>query len=264
MKRLVLLLPLLLPTAGCFSLFGDTVDPIYEIDDEDQLVVYPFKEPGVDSPWDSTLGHQLAQATTNQVREHVDFIVRPYGSVLELLVAQPKKNKKKRMKADQEEGDDDEDEGQLGPDVRDFDAEKLAQLTDSRYVLICEIIRFSLKDPLNINMSKGTATVEAKLFKVAHTRSEKESAKRQSESLKRRNKARAKLGLEPLGKLPMGGKFVAKKTITARFPDDFLNQYGEPFMDPVAVRKGLIKAVADKVAKLLYEHEPEPLKGSGN
>lgn len=271
MKRTaLLLLPVALAT-GCF--FPDSVDPIYEIDDDEIVVVQPFKEPGVDSPWDSTLGHQLAEATSRALRANVDFIVRPYGEVLELLIAKPKGADDDEKKKKAKDGDDDDDgegkkkppasDADLGPDVREFEPEKLAQLTDANYVVVATIKRFETRERLNINMRKGTGTIEVRLFKIATTDDEKQTAKEKNESLERRNKAREKMGLAPLGKLPYGGKFVARAKVTARYPDDFLNQYGDPFLDDLKIREGLIRALGEKVAKLLYEHDREPLEGMG-
>ena len=82
---------------GCL---GDDVPPIYEIPEDDYVVVYPASEPGVNS-WTSTIGHRVSEAATRRLETYGEFLTVPYGEVIELMYAEPLKKDK----------DGDEDEG---------------------------------------------------------------------------------------------------------------------------------------------------------
>lgn len=96
--RLVALVLFALFATGCF---GDDVPPIYEIPDDEYVVVFPASEPGL-GPWDSTIGHRIAESTTRRLETFGEFHTVPYGEVIELMYAQP------------DDGDDDDDDDDLG------------------------------------------------------------------------------------------------------------------------------------------------------
>jgi len=249
----LLLAALLLPSAGC-SLFSDDIDPVYEIEDDEYLVVYPVKEPDFSSAWDSPTGHELALLVSERLGANVDFHVSSYGNVLELLVAPPARNT-----TDGPVGDE-----KIGLDVREITPRKLADVVGSDYVLVCEIKKFELRDPLNINMSRATGVVEAKLFKIAKTKAQQEYADEEAARQKRMENARRQLNLDPTGINPYGGSFVAVNSVTAFYPNDYMGQYGETFADPADMRRGLLGELARKVAQLYYSHPPEKVPGSRN
>lgn len=239
-----------LPSSGCFSLFDETIEPMYEVDDDQWVVVKPFKDPNFPhSPWDSPVGHELAMRTTEALKRMAEFETVPYGEVLELMIAPA------------DETDDKADDS--GLDVRTLTEKEFSDLCAADFVLVCKILRFELKDPKNINMTQGTAVAECALFKVALTPEDVEAAEEHTERDIRKAKARREAGLEmtPVGR---GGHYVATQTVTATYPDDYLNQYGQVFLDPVMVRDRLITNLARKVAELMYEHEPDKGKGTGN
>lgn len=259
--RLVALALFAIFVTGCF---GDDVPPIYEIPDDEYVVVYPSSEPSL-SAWDSTIGHRISEATTRRLETFGEFHTVPYGEVIELMYARP------------DEGDDDDDDdednelrkkkddGKVGLDVRKISPEKLAELVGADWVIVVEVSRFQEKDPNNINMVRGSANASVKLFKLAKSDNERRKARKLSEREKKRREARKRHGLDPGGSVQAdGGEWVANADVAANFPKDFFGQYGETFLDPVKARKGLIEELGDKVAKCFYEHEPDKLSGSGN
>jgi hypothetical protein len=239
----------LLPSTGCFSLWGETIDAMYQIDDDLWVAVKPFKDPNFPhSAWDSPVGHELAMRTTDILLGVADHRTVPYSEILELMIAP----------SDEEDADD-----ATGLDVRSLSDKEFSDLVGADFVLVCKILRFELKDPNNINMTQGTAIAECSLFKVALTDEDVEVAEERTERDIRVRKARrlAHLKMTPVGR---GGHYVATKTVSAKYPDDYLNQYGSTFLDPALVRDKLITNLAKAVAKLMYEHEPEEGKGTGN
>lgn len=254
MKRtrplLLLLLPFVLPLSGCFG--GDSIDPIYEIPDSEYCVVFPAREPGSKSPWTSTIGHQVSEAASRRLEANADFYTVPYGEVIELMYAEPSEEAK--------EGSDDK----VGLDVTKITPEKLAELTGADWVIVIDIVSFQEKDPNSINLTKATGTADVKLFKIVKSTKERKKAKELSERERKRDEARRRIGLQPVGAAPDGGKWVAQETVNARYPKNFFGQYGETFMDPVEARRGLIEALGKKSAQLFYEHEREDAPGSGN
>jgi hypothetical protein len=254
MKHLMLaaLALLVLPTSGC-SLFEDTIDPVYEIEDDEYLVVMPFKDPAFPrSAWDSPLGHEAALSTTTFLQRFAEFETVEYANVLELMYLPPADDQ-------QEQGDD------VGLDVRSLSEKEVGDLCGADYVLVVKILLWEESDPKNINMVRGTATAECKLFRVAITEEEIEDAEELTERELRMKKAREAYNLADGGEVAVGGAWVDTSTVTAHYPDDYLNQYGSPFMDKQTVRGELILRLADKVAKLYYEHDVEDdFKGSGS
>lgn len=250
-RAALLALPLL--ASGCFGLGAESIDPVYEIDEEKYVVVHPFKDLDLPTAWDSPLGHELALRTTEVLNREADFYVCPYGDVLELLIAPPSKTANPK-------GDE-----AIGLDVRTLTPKKLGELMGADFVLMAKLTQFDLRDPLNINMVQGTAKAEVTLFKLAKTDEEEEDAEEASERMKRMNEARKALGLDAAGEPLAGGWFVGPtSTVEANYPDDFLNQYGDVFLDEQVIRDGLIRVLARKVAQLYYEHDKERLSGSGN
>lgn len=241
-----------LVVTGCF---GDDIPPIYEIPDDEYVVVYPASEPGLGA-WDSTIGHRVSEATTRNLEVNGDFLTVPYAEVIELMYAEPSSARDDKSTEEDEK---------IGLEARKITPEKLAELTGADWVVVVEITHFQERDPNNINMIRATANAGVKLFKLAKSSNEKKEARERSERERRRDLARARAGLKPTGKSLMdGGKWVAGKDITANFPKDFFGQYGETFLDPIEARKGLIDQLGDVVAKCFYEHEAEKLAGSGN
>lgn len=241
-----------LPSSGCFALWDADIEPLYEIEDDQWVVVKPFEDPSFPrSPWDSPTGHEAAMLTTEALRAMAPFNTVRYAEVLELMVAPIDEKSKK-------------DSDSAGLDVRKLDNKKLSDLVAADYVLVCKILKFELKDPNNVNMTKGTAMVEASLFKVALTDDEIEEAEEKTERDLRRERAFKEAGIASLGPVGHGGRFVASGTITVHYPDDYLNQYGTPFLDPAVVREKLLSRIGHKVAELWYEHEPEKKLGTGS
>ncbi|MGE0712486.1 MAG: hypothetical protein AB7N76_01405 [Planctomycetota bacterium] len=247
--QLCFLALLSLPLGGCFH-GGEVVDAIYEVPDDDHLVVFPSRQ-GSESAWTSTIGHRVSEAATRRLEAKADFLTVPYGEVIELMYVEPSK---------QAQGHD----GQVGLDVTKITPERLAELTGAQWVVVVDIVHFQEKDPNNINMVKATASADVKLFKVAKSAGEKKKAAEESERQRRRNEARERAGLPPLGQTFEGGKWVAQKTVNASYPKDFFGQYGETFLDPVEARRGLIEELGERIAECFYEHEVQKLAGSGN
>jgi hypothetical protein len=251
--RRPLLLALLL---SAFSLVGclgdDAIEPIYEVPDDEYVVVFPAREGSSESAWSSTIGHRIAEATTRRLEAKADFLTVPYGEVIELMYAEPNANARK--------GNDNE----AGLDVRAITPEKLAELTGADWVIVIDVLHFQEKDPKNINMTRASGSADVKLFKLAKSSGEKKKARTSSERRRKRDAARKAHDLKPLGETPDGGKWVASKSVSASYPKDFFGTYGESFLDPVEARKGLIEEIGDKVSKCFYEHEKETMPGSGN
>jgi hypothetical protein len=255
--RLVALALFAIFASGCF---GDDIPPIYEIPDDEYVVVFPASEPGLGS-WDSTIGHRISESTTRRLETWGEFHTVPYGEVIELMYAQPDDGD------DDDDDDDDEkkDDGKVGLEVRKITPEKLAELVGADWVVVIECSRFQEKDPNNINMVRGSANASVKLFKLAKSDTERRKARKLSERERKRNEARKRAGLKTGGTIDAdGGEWVAAADVKANFPKDFFGQYGETFLDPVKARKGLVEELGDKVAKCFYEHEPDKLSGSGN
>jgi len=233
---------------------------VWEIDDDEYVVIYPFKDYDYPTAWDSAKGHDLAMRVTEHLNAYGDFNVVPYGSVLELLIAPPVEPK-------ESDGDARGDQKHpLGIDVRELTPRKLGELTAADYVLVCNILKWEIQDPKNINMTRGTATAEVRLFKLAKGKTEIEQAEMDAERARRIDQARTERGLAPLGEPLLGGWFIGARNVmvTAHFPTDYLNQYGEIFLEPELVRQGLLKELAKKVSYLLYEHDPPDTPGSGS
>ena len=74
MKHLVLLASVCLLAAGCISPFPDMVEPVYEVPEDDYLVVFPIKEQDFPSPWDSPMGHYVAQRVSETLATEADFM----------------------------------------------------------------------------------------------------------------------------------------------------------------------------------------------
>lgn len=241
-----------LAATGCF---GDDIPPIYEIPDDEYVVVYPASEPGVNS-WDSTIGHRVAEAATRRLETHGEFYTVPYADVIELMYAEPEGTKDERSSEEDEK---------IGLDVRKITPEKLAELTGADWVIVVDISHFQERDPNNINMTRATANAEVKLFKLAKSSNEKRESRERSDRERKLDEARRRAGLKDRKRsLFDGGKWVAGKDVTANYPKDFFGQYGETFLDPVEARKGLIEELGEVVSKCFYEHEPDTLAGSGN
>ena len=114
---------LVLPSSGCF-LFSDDVEPIYEIDSDDFLVVHPLKDPAFPrSAWDSPTGHDIAMRATTVLSRMAEFNLVPYERVMELMYVPPKED---------EEGKSDD----VGLDVRTLTERQLADLVGADYVLV--------------------------------------------------------------------------------------------------------------------------------
>ena len=250
-----LLLGAFLLGPGCHALWVDDIDPVYEVDDEEYVVVFPVNDPDFRSPWDSTLGHKIAQETTEILKNNAEFMVVPYSRVIELMLA-PKV---------EDEGDDDSVRvHEPALEVRDLDPTKVAELVGADYVLITKLLEWQLADPKNINMMKATGVANVRLFKYAKTEGQVKKAIEETERVRRINKARKAAGLAPLGEQYEGGRFVSRDEVSASYPDDYLNQYGDIFLDRRVMEEGLINGLARKIAELYYSHEPEDMKGSGN
>lgn len=259
MPRLVALALFAIFATGCF---GDDIPPIYEIPDDEYVVVYPSSEPGLGA-WDSTIGHRISESATRLLEGFGEFHTVPYGEVIELMYARPAKDD-----GDDDDDDDDDkkaDDGKVGLEVRKITPEKLAELVGADWVIVVEVSRFQEKDPNNINMVRGSANASVKLFKLAKSDVERRKARKLSDRERKRREARKRAGIDPRGSVESdGGEWVAAKDVKANFPKDFFGQYGETFLDPIKARKGLIGELGDQIAKCFYEHEPEKMNGSGN
>ena len=218
-----------LALAGCSD--STWVDPIYEIDDDQKLVVMPFWDQDFPTRWDSPLAHELGRQAASELAQNVDFRVRNYeDTILDLLQAERK-------------------------DPRELRERDVAEITGVDFLLVCDIEQWDLRDPLNINLNKGTAKIRAKLYKLEPERYEDEDDEQDArERLQAQNDARRRAGL-PEVEYVSGGNFVREVVVNARYPETYLNQYGDIFLDPDQIELGLIRTTAEKVAKLLYGHE---------
>lgn len=244
--RFVACAALLLPSAGC-ALFSDDIEPIWEIEDDDYVVVHPFHDAEADTAWGSRDGHALAAQTTEELASHADFHVVPYEDVLALMVAR-----------DPEQG------AGAALDVQELTPKELADLTGADYVVMGDVLELQLRDPKAVALVQARGTMDIKLFRVARGREEREVAEELSERQRRIEQARARLHLTPSKQSPHGGRIVAGGRVSAIYPDTYLDRDGVPFLDPMLARRGLIGNLAKKAAKLLYPHEPEPVLGAGN
>jgi hypothetical protein len=223
----------LLLLSGCFG--STEIDPVYEIDSDSSLVVIPFKEPTFPDRWDSPAGHRLAEATTMVLSENADFEVRPYRKVIELFAAEKK-------------------------DVRQLKPRDVAALTKADYVLVCDLSRWEPMEVKGVGITQANATATARLFKVE--RGKRASDAEEDERVREQNEARREIGLEPI-LVERGGDFVSKVEVSARYPDTFMGQEGETFLNQDEAETGLISALAREVAKLYYEHEEDFKKHKG-
>ncbi|MBL4849966.1 MAG: hypothetical protein JKY65_30930 [Planctomycetes bacterium] len=254
--RLIALALFAIFATGCF---GDDIPPIYEIPEDEYVVVYPSSEPSL-AAWDSTIGHRISEATSRRLETFGEFRVVPYGEVIELMYAEPASDD------EDEDGDESKDDGKVGLEVRKITPEKLAELTGADWVIVIECSLFQEKDPNNINMIRASARAGVKLFKLAKSDDERQEARTRTDRERKRDKARKLAGLKTKRGATQsdGGEWVAGKDISANYPKDFFGQYGETFLDPIKARKGLIEELGEVVAKCFYEHEPGKLSGSGN
>ena len=220
------LLLLLVPLAGCETLGHK--DPVWEIDEEEHLVVMPFKDIDFPDRWEGNpRGHEVAMRTTQILQREAEFGVRPYEDIIGLFQA--------------------DDMSKLSP-------REVAALCKADYVLVCDFEELQLKDPKSINLVQGSARVRVRLFQVERkSKEDEERAARQAEDQRR---AREAAGLPPL-EFDRGGRFVgdAERVVDAKFPSSFMNPGGELFLESSDVQQGLLLAVAEKVAKLYYPHQ---------
>jgi hypothetical protein len=220
---------LLLPLAGCET-FGHT-DPVWEIDEEEHIVVMPFKDPDFPDRWDSPRGHETAMRTTEILQREAEFGVRPYEDVIGLFQAD---------------------------DVNKLSPREVAALCKADYVLVCEFEQLELKDPKSINLIQGSSRVRVRLFQVERkSETEEDAAQRKADE---QRAARERAGLPPL-EYDRGGRFIgdAERVVEARFPSDFMNPGGELFLEASDVEAGLLLATAKKVARLYYPHQEDKI-----
>lgn len=215
------------PLSGCGGF--DMVDPVWEIEPEEHLVVMPFKDPDFKDRWDSPRGHDAAMRATEILQRECDFGVRPYEEVLGLFQAE---------------------------DVTKLSPRDVAALCRSEYVLVCDFEQLDLRDPKNINMTQGTARVKVRLFQVERRSAEVEERERVKNE--ERNEALRRANMPPI-EYDRGGRFIAKaeRVVEVRYPNDFMHPGGDIFLKPDDVQQGLLLAAAKKVAKLYYPHAEE-------
>lgn len=227
MKQAWILAATLLVLAGCSS-NDNTVEPIYEIDEDAAVVIMPVREPGVTNAWESfDVGHKIAEAASVRLANNAEFIVRPYTRVVELASME-------------------QDWSLLKP-------KDVAALTGADYVLVAELTHWDPQDDKGVGIVQGVARANVRLFKVTDDPN-LENDEREAERIRKQNEARAKLGLPPVLR-EEGGLFVAQEEVLARYPETYLDQYGESFLDPDEAKGGLTAAMAKKMAELLYEHD---------
>ncbi|MCA8921447.1 MAG: hypothetical protein KDD82_06530 [Planctomycetes bacterium] len=215
----------LVALAGCSS-NDNTVEPIYEIDEDAAVVVMPVREPGVSNAWDSVdVGHRIAETASTLLANNGEFIVRPYREVIGLSTVE---------------------------DWTLLKAKDVAALTGADYVVVAELTHWDPQDDKGVGIVQGVARANVRLFKVMETREADDE--REAERIRKQNEARRKAGLPELLR-EEGGRFVAQEEILARYPETYLDQYGESFLDPDEAKNGLTDAVAKKIAQLFYEHE---------
>jgi len=235
MKRAALSLsPLVLALSGCMG-FGHDVEPIYEIEPEAWVVVMPFKDPDYHGRWDSPVGHDLAKVTTDFLLANGEFYTRPYQDLLDLFNAET--------------------------DLNALTPRDIAALCRADYVVVPDLIRWDPKDELGVGIVKATSKVRVRLFKVIRGRSE-EVDEEEADRIEEQNEARRRAGLEMIA-YDRGGRYVAEKEIEGSYPDTYLDQYGETFLDERDALVGLVGTTADKVAKLFYEYEEPHDIGEG-
>ena len=80
--------------------------------------------------------------------------------------------------------------------------------------------------------------------------------------VREQNEARKDIGLEPV-LVERGGEFVSTVEVSAKYPDTFMGQEGETFLDQAEAEAGLMAALAREVAQLYYEHEEQFKKHKG-
>lgn len=212
--------------AGCNS-NDNTVEPIYEIDEEAALVVMPVREPGVTNAFDSVdVGHLIAEQATTRLGNNAEFIVRPYSEVIGLARVE---------------------------DWTLLKARDVAALTGADYVVVAELTHWDPQDEKGVGIVQGVARANVRLFKVGDEVPE-EISEREAERIRKQNEARRKAGLPEI-LAEEGGTYVAQEEILARYPETYLDQYGESFLDPDEAKGGLTSALAKKIAELFYEHE---------
>lgn len=224
---LLLLLPAL---AGCET-FGHQ-DPVWEIEEEEHLVIMPFKDPDFPDRWEGNpRGHDAALRTTQILQREAEFGVRPYEDVIGLFQA--------------------EDMSKLSP-------REVAALCKAEYVLVCDFEELELKDPKSIGLSQGSAQVRVRLFQVE--RKSEEDEERAARRAEDQRQARERAGMPTLD-YDRGGRFIpdAERVISAKFPSDFMSPGGEPFLESPDIEQGLLATVAKKVAKLYYPHQAEKI-----
>jgi hypothetical protein len=222
--RLTGLVLLLLPLAGCQAAL---VPPVHEIEDDQSMVVIPFADPDFPDRWQSPRGHDLAMRTTEMLGQSVDFRICSYDKVLGLAGK---------------------------PDASRLRPGDIAAQTNSDYVLICQVVQFQLRDPLNINMKQGLARVKVRLYQADAPKESHDARDRQRDD--EQEAARTRLHLAPMG-AERGARFVREDEVEAKWPTDFLDQYGEINLEDEQIQAELIVATARKIAKLYTEHERE-------
>lgn len=227
---LAALLLLVLPAAGCGM--GDIVDPVYEIDPEDYLVVMPFKDPDFPERWASPVGHETAARLTENLQREAEFNTRAYEDVLGLYQAD---------------------------DVNKLSPRDVAALTKADYVLVCDFEELELRDRMSVNIAQGKARVKVRLFQVERRSAEKEEKERAKNA--ELQQARRQAGMPDIP-YDRGGRFLgeAERTLEIKFPSEFMAPGGEPFLEPFDIQQGLMLSVAKKVAKLYYAHPAEKIE----
>lgn len=225
----------LLPLTGCILGGATTIDPVWEIEPEETVVVVPFKEPDFQDRWDSPTGNRLAELTTQLLAENADFEVCPYRKVLELYAAEKK-------------------------DVRQLRPRDVAALTKADYVIVCDVERWDPSEVKGVGITQANTRAKARLFKV--DRKNRDTDEEAQARVREQNEARKDIGLEPV-LVERGGDFVSTVEVNAKYPDTFMGQEGETFLDQAEAEAGLIAALAREVALLYYEHEEEFKKHKG-
>lgn len=221
------ILAFILPLLLCGCLFGDNMsEPVIELDEDDFVVVLPFKHPDFRSRWDSPEGRDLMIGVTEILQRNAEFSVRPYQDVIDLYLS--------------------EDLDALGP-------KDVAALCRADYVLVCDIIKWDPMDEQSIGITKGRAKVRARLFKHNPTTTDAQDED-EVERLERANEARRAAGL-PLLEASAGGQWVTDNEVTATYPDTYLDQYGDVLTTREEAEAGLLRSTALKVAELFYEHQ---------
>jgi hypothetical protein len=226
MKRPFLALGLILPLLSSGCLFSDDwTEPVIELDEEDYVVVLPFKHPDFRSRWDSPEGRDLMIGVTEILGRNAEFMVRPYQDVIDLYLS--------------------EDLDSLGPS-------DVAALCRADYVLVCDIIKWDPMDEQSVGITKGRARVRARMFKYQDTRPAQDDA--ELERLERANEARRRAGL-PLLEASKSGKWVTDNEVSSSYPDTYLDQYGDVLTTREEAEAGLLRSTSLKVAELFYSHQ---------